>query len=808
MPQIPVDKTFFSFAKGINSEVSPLAFPEEASLDEQNFETLISGTRRRRKGLRRESGHVAGSISVAGTYDTSMKTSTYRWQNVEGNPDITFIVMQVGGSLLFATETEDLSPSFKTDYIDLVDMSTTGVNADVYQNMVSFSSGRGFLFVSGRYIEPFYVAYDATLDTFTASRIKLYVRDFRGISDGVDSRKEPNTLTGDHNYNLVNRGWTAALLALFKATTGDYPAKNMIYYKGLRATVDAVYADIDGIKAFDANKLEAEAFGDTSAPQGALVLSPFDTGYAKLASATLFDIDTFSYVVTSPTLWTVTVVTTAAHGLSATNTTTITNNEFSYNATSGVVATASLDGTYTVVSAPTATSITIYYRPPTGFSSFLTQYVTKGQVGSSVIIRSDSYATDERPQVCAYFAGRVWWAGTAYDQINDTIYFSQIAFNPKQFGLCYQEADPTSQFINSLTPADGGTIIVPNMGAVYGMIPMEDALVLLCANGIWVVLPTQRGGFTADGYNVRKITDAECVGPGAIRKIDASLTFCSPRGIYVLQPDQNSGQLNAKNISEQTIQTLWNAIPDSRKREVQVHYDDAKKRVYYLFGDSSVVASSTFNRAYVFDTRLAAFYPLKFSHSDSDASFKIKGAIVTGLGDDSDSAKKLKFLSTKNNSGIKLDILDLEQTVFTDFDDVEQDAYIITGYDNLGDFARHRQAPVIHVYLQKTETGFTDGGAGQLVPVGESSCLMQARWDFSDASTAGKWSPEYQVYRHVRYYQPTGVSDTFNSGFPVIITRNKLRGRGRCLHLKYRAGAGKDTHILGWAIHYVGEKLQ
>ena len=807
MPQVPVDKTFFSFVGGLNTEASPLNFPEGTSLDEQNFEMKLNGARRRRKGLARESGHIAGSLGTYGTYNSDMAMSTYRWTNVGGDPDVTLICVQIGTTLLFATEAEDLSPEFFTDYIDLATYNTTGVDADILNYPVAMAGGRGYLFVTGRYIQPFYVAYDAATSTFETEDVQLWIRDFVGVDDGTPLTETPTTLTDDHEYNLRNRGFLAEFVALYFTQQSKYPAKNMIPWKGQRRAVDVTYSDLDGIKEFDSDKLLEEGFGDSSAPTGKYVINPFSTSVAKLASGTLDAVEAVTVTDYSAALWAVELDLTG-HSITAGTSVQIVDNKFTYLTTGGVQGTGTFDGTYTVNSVSAATSITVLISKVSGFASFVDTSSQMGYVGTDVLIRSDAYSTYERPQAIAFHAGRIFWAGTANQNINDTVFFTQIVKDETQFGLCYQQADPTSDFINALTPADGGTIVIPGMGQCYRMLEMESALILFCQNGIWAILPTTAGGFRADGYIVRKISDVECIGPQAVAKIESTATFCSPRGIYVLVPDANSGQLNATSISEATIQTLWNSIPDARKREVQICYDDSKKRIYYLYGDSSVGAKRTYNRAVVFDARLSAFYKLTFPHSSIDSEWKIRGILATGLGDATDSYKKIKFLGTKDSSGILMDIYDFEQEDYTDFDGEEQDAYIVTGYDNLGDFARHRQAPVCHVYLHKTETGYEEALDGALTPVGESSCWMQARWDWSDHLNSGKFGTEQQVYRHVRYYQPSGSSDGFDSGLPVVVTRNKLRGRGRCLHLRFRADEGKDCYLLGWALEYKGERKQ
>lgn len=86
----------------------------------------------------------------------------------------------------------------------------------------------------------------------------------------------------------------------------------------------------------------------------------------------------------------------------------------------------------------------------------------------------------------------------------------------------------------------------------------------------------------------------------------------------------------------------------------------------------------------------------------------------------------------------------------------------------------------------------------------ESSILMQARWDWADNTVSGKWGTERQVYRKARAFVPPDdhPDGPLDDGVPIVVCRNKVRGRGRCLHLKFTCEPGKDAHILGWTINY------
>lgn len=89
--------------------------------------------------------------------------------------------------------------------------------------------------------------------------------------------------------------------------------------------------------------------------------------------------------------------------------------------------------------------------------------------------------------------------------------------------------------------------------------------------------------------------------------------------------------------------------------------------------------------------------------------------------------------------------------------------------------------------------------------INESSILMQSRWDWADNTVAGKWSTAQQVYRHKRLFMGEDYNEEngeLADGYPVVITRNKVRGRGRALHLAFTTEEGKDAHILGWSTNF------
>jgi hypothetical protein len=134
---------------------------------------------------------------------------------------------------------------------------------------------------------------------------------------------------------------------------------------------------------------------------------------------------------------------------------------------------------------------------------------------------------------------------------------------------------------------------------------------------------------------------------------------------------------------------------------------------------------------------------------------------------------------------------------------VDYSSYIITGYELFGDIMRKKQATYLVMMLERTEDGFVVSGS-DLEAKNQSSCLVQAQWNWTNTAASGKWGSVFQAYRYVRPYNPSGVGDIYKTGDRIITTKNKLRGSGRALSLYIHSEAGKDMQVVGWAIPMTG----
>ena len=76
----------------------------------------------------------------------------------------------------------------------------------------------------------------------------------------------------------------------------------------------------------------------------------------------------------------------------------------------------------------------------------------------------------------------------------------------------------------------------------------------------------------------------------------------------------------------------------------------------------------------------------------------------------------------------------------------------------------------------------------------DSSLTMQAKFDWANTAASNKYATQVQIYRNTRPNTAT------IAGFPVVVTKNKIRGKGRALSLRYTSESGKDAELVGWGI--------
>lgn len=433
------------------------------------------------------------------------------------------------------------------------------------------------------------------------------------------------------------------------------------------------------------------------------------------------------------------------------------------------------------------------------------------------------------PRACASYAGRVFYAGfiNSSNAVNDTypdltslIAFSQSVYKDQDINRCYQEADPADEN-GSIVASDGGTLQIAGSGFIYKLLPAGRSLIVFASEGVWEIYSTDQL-FSATNYQIRKISDIGCHNPQSVILVESVPMYWTDYGIYALQPDQVSESFVASNITADTIQTYYDDIDAASTRRAVGFYDKFDKKARWLFSSDGDLPSNL-DTELVFDSRLQSWYTNvyptvagkdisgmvslnAFSEISgnqgviSQADNVIVGTdeVVVPASIPEKGKRSYKYL-VNNTVNSKYEFFEFNRADFKDFGEQDAQALMITGPYTGGDSVRRKNSSYLIMQLRKTELGYTEVG-DELQPVNPGSCLVEAKWDWTDNSVAGKFVNPIEMYRHQRHYIPTGPSDGYDNGYPVMTTKSRLRGSGRALTLQITSSPEKDLNILGWNI--------
>lgn len=762
-----------SFVGGFVSEASPLSFPEESALDIDNLDINLNGSVRRRKHFDYELDHQYVEPGLEGfTIQEQLDAEVYTWRTASGDSNSNFVVVKAAEFISIFEEGDSVSSNKKVFEIDLLDHAVgVATDLDVRNNKVDVVSGRGYMFIASKYIEPLIVEYDVGTDTFSVEEIDIRIRDLDGVDDGLRVNERPTSLSDAHRYNLENQGWNSSRISTYFNSRGRYPSNADIWYAGK-----------DADNRFSPVQMDRVDFGNTPAPKGRKIVDVFDTTEGTPVDnqvaivAVDFDTDT--------------IYTDSAHGIEAGQEIEITNNSIDCDGTL-----VSYDGTYTVISVPTSHSFTIEASVTCAATEENIEIIDGGIVEYTTLeVNVPGDITAYRPAAISFYSGRIWYAGIEGSFVADNVYFSQIVTDKNKASRCHQEADPTSEEISDLLDNDGGVIAVAGMGRVARMYPSKGSLVIFSSNGVWEIRGDGESYFTATGYNTRKITSVPCRSPKSIIDIEGTLFFWAEDGIYAITENEVSGFLQADSLSDSVIKSFYQNISESCRRNAVGVYDYRERKIYWWYQEEPIGCGKFLNKALVFDLSLGCFY--KYTTAEGFSGLRIHGGAT--IRNTSSGVPGAKYITLVNN-GYEFIELSKEHEFFDlEFDEIP--AYLITGHATLDDIGVKKSARQIIMHFLRTETGFEEDGNGGLQPVNPSGCKVRMAWDFTNDPVSNKWSPEFQGYRYRQLYLPSGPDDTFNTGYEVITTKTKLRGTGRAMSMHLRSEEGKDLVLLGWSI--------
>lgn len=703
-------KTYNTFVKGIITEAGPLTYPEDASLDEENFVLGRDGSRQRRLGMDLEDGYVLRNV----TLDADDGLVAKRWYNVANDPSRQFIVVQTRQTLrIFDANAVSSSAALvgsvtTTQYLQ----GDAPIQADSIEGFFVFASGT-------RPVA--YLAYDPATGTFSVNGIQIFIRDFLGVDDGLRVEERPASLSDAHKYNLLNQGWSTGHITAWQTSKTNYPANNQQWFVGKDANGD-----------FDPDVLDKMDFGTSPAPKGRMVIDAFNrTVYRSIVS--------------------------------------------------GV---------------PDLPADAEQGRPST---------------------------------VCAAFQ-RLFYAGipstitapaTTSPNMTGWVLFSRVVRSAQDFQQCYTDADPTSETDSDPVDTDGGYIVIPNSGKIHRLVHMGGAVMVFAEEGVWAITGGE-SGFTHNDHQVGKLTDFGVQSPWSIVVAEDSAYYWNIGGIYVLGADE-MGDIKARNITEGTIQTLYNTINTPAKRTAIGNYDPVNRKVTWLYNDEDGYSATSYARRYnvelVLDTVLGAFTKNRISSHDSPSpyvagyvdmpEFLLRQEGIRTRGETVTKYLVVQFTNPSANAAA-ISFAHYRDPTFRDWASIDGQgvsftSYMLTGDEIMGDAARQKRVPYLFVHMKQTEKmSVLDPETGEAVADNPSGLRVQARWDFSDSGVSGKWQEPVQVYRLLRpiILGPPGTPIEY--GQDVVVTKNRLTGSGRGLRLYMESEEGKDAYIYGWVARYAG----
>jgi hypothetical protein len=726
------EKQYYTFIKGLVTEASPLTFPENASLDEDNFVLERNGSRNRRLGVDFEAGFslIPSGYSTVILADT--KISFHVWDTPNGDSSLSIGVVRILDRLWFVNLfTSNPSGNLLNNGNALVlpGLSNEEIDTTVIDNKM--------LVVSKDLSLPLLLNYNNATDVVTYQTVPVSIRDFFGVYDSIGNTVRPSSITNTYRYNLNNQNWSNANINSTAAVLGVYPSNSDIWY--LARYSDPTQANFND---YAPGFLVRSNNFNARAPKGSAIIDVFFRGNGRSA---------FSAITGLPS------------------------------------------------DIETGSFTTVASYAGRAFYSGVRSVVTGGDLNS--------------PNYSGY------------------VFFSQVVTSPDAIGKCYQVNDPTAEEISDVVDSDGGTIQIPEANKILKLVPSKGSLLVFAENGIWEIFGGS-SGFTATSFQLSKVSSTGVLSKDSVVEVNGSFLCWTNGGIYLIAEDQVTGRYKADNITLNTIQTYYNTISDIAKQNVKSFYSVKENKVRWLYNDTTNYGVgnylTSFNRELVFDLTLGAFYTNTFSELANNSP-KICGYIdfpgitvasvetevyadnerVVDTANETIVVNNLQATNRSSQFGYltlyqsSFTISKLSNTSFVDWQSVDTigapfESYLVTGYEIMGDASRKKQVPYLMCYFEKTESGFTEID-GSLEIDNPSSCIIQAQWNWANSSASGKWGVPFQAYRLKRPYFPTGTEDTYDSGERVIVTKNKLRGIGKALSIKFQSEPNKDLRILGWS---------
>lgn len=734
MPIEKGSKQYSTFVKGIVTEASALTYPENASLDESNFVLNINGSRSRRLGIDFEDSYVKTDTGITtGTLNTQSILLTDLW-TFTGSAGIKKILIVVFPGKIYFFDA-DASPTSASILNGGSALSIADINNKNCQ--IGSTSNTAIVAVNKRYI--YRITYDDVADVFSYETVYINIRDLQGVDDALEVNERPVTLSVDHNYNLLNQGWSDTNIAAFFSSQGVYPSNSDIWFLGKDASDN-----------FSPALLVKQGFDNTPAPKGTAIIEAFYRGNGR----SLFMYDTTAETFPPSNHWLdqdyeeggISVVGTAFGRIffSGIDSDITNSNDKSLRLSDTVFFSSIVDITDDIgacyqEAAPTAEHISELIDTDGGLIHIpgANKILLLRELGDALMVIADN---------------GIW-----------------------------QISGPDSRFVAT----EYSVIKISDIGAIStgSIVETDNTLLFWSDRGIYALKQDAVSG----NYAVVNVSD------NSIRTLYNNINAIaklSVKGIYDPANKRVFWMYSDTAVDSSSVERFY--LTEQLVLDLQLG-------AFYKYNISNSTTSPYIVDAYVSPSLVdntnallveAGGVQVQAGGVDVQVTLASRSSIPTSL----------KFVTLEK--GTTTYNMTLSEATDSDFKDWASSvygggyfsSYLYTGHDIFEDPGVKKVAPYIEFFFNRTETGFDSN----LDALNASSCMVQAQWEWSDNIISGRWGAPFQAYRLRRQYIPSGPSDPFTYGQNVIVTKSKLRGKGNSLSLYIYSEDGKDIQLLGW----------
>lgn len=783
MPQATVNVEN-NFTKGLITEATGLNFPENAATSTENCVYTLIGDVTRRLGFDYESNFATAHFG-----NTGIGISTYKWNNAGGDGVTQVVVNQLGNTLYFyfSSQATDANPVSRCRNSITIDISQFVANGGSFDSTIecTFSDGNGYLFVFHPSCDPFFCA--LVPQGISATRIPILIRDFVGLPETNPVTSRPGTLTNEHLYNLVNQGWVKGSQWQSNSSTSiplNLGATVQIF---ITAGLGSLINNGDIVQGI--NRFPVINNTNTGFVSSQVLFTGTVQGYSSATGQLGVQLTNILSSVTGTNpgggggdgqgIWDIFPINKgyidtwhSAEGNYPSNA----DVWWYFKDTSN-----NFNPTTTVPQVTVASS-----NAPQGH--FIMEAFNMDRGAFIAVAGVTPVRTNVRPTNGTFFQGRVWYTGVnavqpaqgdaGFYTWTENIYFSQVVQTSADFGLCYQQNDPTSENLFGLLPTDGGIITIPGSGPIYKLFPIQNGLIVFAGNGIWFITGSKGIGFAADDYVITQISYVQSISSTSFVNVLGLPFFWNEEGIYQVTPSQ-SGQLQVEPITVGTILTFFNEIPNSSKVFVRGAYNPIEYTIQWVYrstDETGIVDRYRFDTVLNFNTFNKAFFPYTLSGTSGVNPFVCSILYVNYPNEVTSPDPGFKYLTQDpNNQFTFADEHDTSYVDWKSFDGIGVGftSFFITGHKVRGQAQRRYQPQYINMW---SRTNSETGGYN-----------FQGLWDFANNTNSNRWTTIQKAF----------VAD---NNYDVSHRRFKLRGHGYSLQFKVSSIPGFPFDIVGWSV--------